>query len=131
MSMVKGNLSKKQTGLKYTIGEKEVDGIKAPYIVWGEEHDSTADDLLNAERDTNGRAQNKQITVAREFLPQALATGPRLAQELYDEAAKAGISSDTLKRAKRELGGITVYRLNNRWTWSNSSDDPIISDDDI
>ena len=131
MSMVKGNLSKKQTGLKYTIGEKEVDGIKAPYIVWGEEHDSTADDLLNAERDTNGRAQNKQITVAREFLPQALAKGPRLAQELYDEAAKAGISSDTLKRAKRELGGITVYRLNNRWTWSNSSDDPIISDDDI
>ncbi|MBZ5698678.1 MAG: AAA family ATPase [Acidobacteriia bacterium] len=128
MSLVKNNLSKRRTGMKYTIGEKTVGDIPAPHIVWGEETDATADDLLNAERDTSGRAQNKQITLAREFLPQALAKGPRLAQELYDEAERAGISSDTLKRAKRELGGITVYRMNNRWTWSNSSDDPIPDD---
>lgn len=131
MTLVKSNLSAKDTGIKYTIGEKSVDGINAAHIVWGEETEATSNELLDAERDPSGRKENKQITLAREFLPQALAKGPRLAQELYDEAAKAGISSDTLKRAKRELGGIMVYRLNNRWTWSNSSDDPIAADDVI
>jgi hypothetical protein len=131
MTLVKSNLSAKDTGIKYTIGEKSVEGINAAHIVWGEETETTANELLDAERDTSGRKDHKQITLAREFLPQALAKGPRLAQELYDEAAKSGISADTLKRAKRELGGIIVYRMNNRWAWSNSSDDPIASDDVI
>ncbi len=34
MSFVKGNLSKKETGLRYTIGEKSIEGIAAPFIIW-------------------------------------------------------------------------------------------------
>jgi hypothetical protein len=60
---------------KYTIGEKEVDGVKTPYIIWGEEHDQTADDLINQERDTTGRKQKKQIDEALEWLPLTLARG--------------------------------------------------------
>jgi hypothetical protein len=129
MSMVKGSFSKKQTGLKYTIGEKTVDGISAPHIVWGEEHDLSADDLLNAERDTGGRKDKKQIEIAREFLPGALSKGPRLARDLYAEAEKLGISSDTLKRAKNELGGVMVMKHTEGWMWSTGQDDPITPDD--
>jgi RecA-family ATPase len=86
MALVKGNLSKKRTGLKYTIGEKTVGGISAPHIVWGEEHENTADDLLNAERDTGGRKDKKQIELAKDFLQQALASGPRQAKELFAES---------------------------------------------
>jgi hypothetical protein len=128
MSMVKGNLSKKQSGIRYTIGEKMVDGLKAPFIMWGEEHDSTADELLNQERDTGSRKDNKQITAAREYLPSALAKGARLAKELYAEAEKLGISVDTMKRAKNEIGGITVRKTTNGWVWEILRDDPTVDD---
>ena len=79
MSLVKNNLSKRRTGMKYKIAEKTLNGITAPYTDWGAETDETANDLLDAERDTSGRKDNKQITLAREFLPVALSKGPRLA----------------------------------------------------
>jgi hypothetical protein len=128
MSMVKGNLSKKQSGIRYTIGERTVDGLKAPFIIWGEEHDATADELLTQERDTGSRKDNKQITMARDFLPVALANGPRLAKELYAEAEEKGISVDTMKRAKNEMGGISVYKTNNGWIWSILRDDPTMDE---
>ncbi len=130
MSLVKNNLSKRRTGMKYKIGEKEVDGILAPYTVWGEETESTANDLLDAERNTTGRKDNKQITLARIFLPAALSKGPRLARELYAEAEKEGISADQLKRARYELP-IHVARQGTGWIWSLLHEDPTIPEDVI
>ena len=42
--------------MKYKIAEKDVNGITAPHTVWGEETEATANELLDAERDTQ-RAQ--------------------------------------------------------------------------
>jgi hypothetical protein len=131
MSLVKNNLSKRRTGMKYTIGEKTVGDIPAPHIVWGEETDATADDLLNAERDTGGRKDKKQIDLARVFLPQAMASGPRKAREVYAEAEKVGISSATLKKVKYEMGIKSVEQSDRGWLWtlSAANDDPVLSDD--
>ena len=132
MSRVKGNLSKRKSGMKYKIGENTVCNITAPFIEWGEEHDNSANDLLNQERSNNKLGNdNKQITLAREFLPVALSKGPRFARELYAEAEKMGVSAATLKRAKNELGGITVTQHKDGWMWSNGSDDPIMPSDTV
>ena len=111
MSLVAGSLSKKETGIKYTIGEREVDGVKAPYIVWGEEHDSSADDLLRAERDNAPSKDGaKLIGLAKDFLPVALKEGPRRAPELISEAEALGISVGALYRAKEQSGNVVIIK---------------------
>jgi hypothetical protein len=117
MSLVKNNLSKRRTGLKYKIAEKDVNGITAPHTVWGEETEATANELLDAERDTSGRKDNKQITLARAFLPFALkGKGARPCTELYREAEAEGISVATLKRAKNDFP-IQVIKQSHNWAW--------------
>ena len=120
MSMVKGNLSKKESGLKYTIGEKSVDGISAPCIVWGEEHNNTADDLLKAERD-NGRtvSEGPQLSAAKEFITATLSKGPKMARDLYAEAEglPKPISVPTLKRARAQMRNVTVTQIASGWEW--------------
>ena len=61
----------------------------------------TADDLV---RPPAGPAATPAQDDAVDFLTAALASGPRLALELYAEAKDAGISETTLKRAKARLG---------------------------
>jgi putative DNA primase/helicase len=131
MSLVKNNLSKRRTGMKYKIAEKTVNGITAPYTDWGAETDETANDLLDAERDTSGRKDNKKIMLAREFLPVALSKGPRLARELYKEARAQGISEVTLKRAKYDLGGIATTQRKDGWVWSLIAEDKMVPEDTI
>ena len=131
MTLVKNNLSKRRTGMKYKIAERTINGITAPYIDWGAETEETANTLLDAERDKKSGLDNKQITLAQEFLPVALANGPKLARDLYDEAEKRGISSDTLKRAKNKMGGVTVYKAKEGWMWSTGKDDPTLPDNTV
>lgn len=125
MSRVKNNLSKKMGGLRYTITEKEIKltgGAPAslPRITWGEETEETANEVLDRERDTQGRRNNKQINLARVFLPVALEKGPRLARDLFKEAEAEGISPDQLKRAKYELNvafGNSIWPHRGRLIW--------------
>ena len=140
MSMVKGNLSKKQTGIKYTIGEQTVDGISAPHIVWGEEHDNTADDLLNAERGNSnpGADAKKLITLAKDFLPVALKDGPRRAPELITEAEALGVSVGALYRAKEQSGNILIVKRGETFAeqgrlswWMLAKDEPVIKENVI
>jgi hypothetical protein len=140
MSLVMGSLSKKQTGVKYTIGEKEVGGIKAPHIVWGEEHDSTADDLLNAERGNSnpGADAKKLITLAKDFLPMALKDGPRRAPELITEAEALGISVGALYRAKEQSRNVVIVKRGETFSeqgrlswWMLAKEDAVVEEDVI
>jgi len=130
MSLVKNNLSKRRTGMKYAINEKSVDGILAPYTEWKGETEHSANDLLDAERDTSGRQGNKKITLARIFIPAALSKGPRLAREMYGEAEAQGISEDALKRAVRELD-VRVYKQGKVWMWSMAKEATPPSPEDV
>ena len=61
----------------------------------------TADDLV---RPPAAQASTPAQDDAADFLTNTLATGPRLAREVYAEAEAAGITERTLKRAKARLG---------------------------
>ncbi len=136
MSFIKGSLSKKTSGLEFMIDEKEVDGDKASYIVWGKENDSTADDLINAERAaTSPTGGNKQIDLARDFLLKALKAGPRKQADLISEMEAVGIRSvHTLYRAKDQLkiidlkkGELFTERGHRSW-WILDKEEPVMDD---
>jgi hypothetical protein len=73
--------------------------------------------LLDAERDTAGRKQKKQIDEALEWLPLALARGARPARELFREAEELGIGSTSLRRAKDKLNVISS-QWKDGWWWT-------------
>jgi hypothetical protein len=114
-ALVKGNLTKKRSGMKYKMSEKTIDGITAPYIEWLGETDEDANEVMAMEKESRSQSK-KQVDMARMFLPQALEKGARLARELFEEAAANGISVDQLKRAKYELNIQSVKRPDG-WYW--------------
>lgn len=79
----------------------------------------SADDLV---RPATADAVTPAQDAAADFLLTALAEGPRAVRELFEEAGAAGISEQTLKRAKRRLGAKTNKRGGvgepGGWFWS-------------
>jgi hypothetical protein len=120
MARIKNNLSKKLGGMKYKMEERAYEGIAAPYVEWIGETEETANEVMDKEKDTQGRKDNKQITLARAFLPMALERGPRLARELFKEAEAEGISQDQLRRAKYELDIQTIKKLDGWWWFKHN-----------
>jgi hypothetical protein len=91
-----------------------VDG-RPPRIVWGERIEDSADSVIAAASQPGPEATQRRE--AREWLLRSLASGPRPAKELHEEATEgAGISPATLKRAKAEAG-IEAYRPENPGPW--------------
>jgi hypothetical protein len=123
MALVKGNLAKKRTGMKYSISEEKItltDGTQAglPRIEWLGEQDETADELLSRQKE-QGRvgAVDKKITKAMLWLQMKFAAAPSYrCSDLYKEAEAEKITVDTLKRARRELEGAgeTIIRVEDR-----------------
>ena len=92
----------------------------------GEEPMRSANDLLDKERDTAGRRNNKQIDLARAFLPFALKSkGIRPCAELYREAEAEGVWMPTLKRAKNDFPIRVIKQAHNYWAWLWREDDPM------
>jgi hypothetical protein len=89
---LKSNLGPYGASLGYAIGDKG--------LSWTGESDLTADDLLAPE---SHRPQGEAMAEAKDFLLTTLSQGPRLVNQLKTEAAEAGISFMTLKRAKKQL----------------------------
>jgi hypothetical protein len=103
MHFIKGNLSKRKVGLRYTIEDKKIAKLPdpTPFIKWGAADAGTADDLLTAEKGLgDGRKRDRCV----EWLKQILAEGERPSRQVYEEGEAAGYSGDTIKRALREGG---------------------------
>jgi len=115
-TLVKGNLTKKRGGMKFTIAETTTDGITAPHVQWGETTDKDANAVMALVKEARD-SKHQQIDKARLFLPMALEKGPRLARELFNEAKAEGISEQQLKRAKYELGTIRTEKRKDGWIW--------------
>ena len=115
-ALVKGNLTKKRDGMKFTIAEKTMGDILAPYVLWGDVTDKDANAVMALVKESRD-GKKQQIDKARLFLPMALEKGPRLARELFTEAAKDGISEQQLKRAKYELGNVKSDKRKDGWIW--------------
>jgi len=124
MARVKNNLSKKLGGMKYKISETTVGDIVAPYVEWLAEVDETANEIMDKEREAaTGRRENRKIDMARLFLKNALAQGPRKQREIQTEAESEGITFWTLRNAKSELDVVSDKRGRD-WWWSLPSVEP-------
>jgi len=113
MALIKGNVLKKEGGIKFTIGNKVVDaknGIEAGYVVWGEEMDEDANDMLSATRNkANGKPEesDSKLEAAKTLLLRELKDdGWRLLSDIHRIREKEGIGETTLKRARYALGVI-------------------------
>ena len=129
MTWIKGNVSKKRTGLSFRIEDKELSGLKKkqPFIAWGCEIDEDADDVLKSERDARyEKRDDKMSTIARVWLPEKLRGGPRKEKELMEAAElEEGISKWQLRRVKNELHVISARR-GKEWWWSMPRSEPEI-----
>jgi hypothetical protein len=115
-TLVKGNLTKKRTGMKYKMAEKTIDGITAPYIEWAGETNEDANSVMALVKESRN-SKNQGVDKARLFIPMALENGPRPARELYSMAEAEGISNDQMRRAKDQLG-VKVTKQKDGWYWS-------------
>ena len=120
MALVKSNLSKKRTGMKYKIAEATVlingEECGVPHTEWLGETDLDAAEVMDKERDKAGNAENKKVDVASLLLKSELESGPKLARDMYKKVKAEGISERTLKRASYDLG-VIVTQVNKAWYW--------------
>jgi len=112
---VKWNLTEDTTGLAFTI--RSFTPGAAPVVAWERAPVSvTADDAIGVQRGRPG-PKPEQHDEAVAWLRDALAGGPRLAKELYEEAREGqGISRRTLERGRQALG-VVAWRPQNPGPW--------------
>ena len=94
LAHVKNSLGPKMPSLSFYI---DGDGFR-----WGNECDTTADELLSATEGGKGR-ERVQMDRATEFLRKMLADGPVTSSKLEEEAEKQGLRR-AIWRAKAEMG---------------------------
>ncbi len=109
MLPIKINMGEWPTGIKFTI-ESATGGtdprdnkpVATSRIVWGDQTTTSADEVVAAEQQV-GRGRAPALSFAVDFLENTLSEGPRPPAEVVAEADAAGISAETLRRARRRL----------------------------
>ena len=114
MVRVKGNLSRNVGGLAYRI-EESPSGI--PHIAWEQGAVALrADDVLGG---LDSREDSSERHEAAEWLKGFLAGGPKLVREVKKQAAQAGFSWVTVRRAQVTLGICKRKSgFQGSWEWS-------------
>ncbi|MFC1639216.1 bifunctional DNA primase/polymerase [Gemmatimonadota bacterium] len=117
---VKANLAPRQPSLVFrlegTTIETSAGVCSVARIVWCGESSHSADDLVSM----TDPEERSALADAREFLLDVLRDGPRLAEEVTQEARQSGISNSTLKRAKRECkvkASRRGFGKGGKWWW--------------
>lgn len=126
LAQVKGNLSRRTKTLLYRIVSAQVSQpdfpFDVPVVEWGGESDLSADQLFQ-KKDARKHAPEREE--AKQFLMALLRKNPTPAGEVKKQAAQAGHSWVTVKRASTELGVIKEpvreeggKRAIKAWLWS-------------
>jgi len=106
---VKSSLGPKMPSLSFYI---DANGFR-----WGEECDTSADDLLSPQK-SQGREKH-QLEAAKQFLEQTLSVGPAASDNIRIKAEQAGLAWRTVWRAKDDLGvkASKDRSKNGEWFW--------------
>jgi hypothetical protein len=124
MSRIKGNLSKKRSGMKYHIADRTVpmaDGSEStlPFVEWAGECPEDADELQAQDREKSRNGEMTAVGKAKAWLKWRLKDGPVESNALFKEASDAGISRASLFRAKdmedSELA--PCHKSGTQWFW--------------
>jgi len=118
----KSNIGSDQGGFGYDLEQIELErfpGVYASRVVWREAIDGSATEILTqAEAPDDG--QDGALSEAEEFIREMLADGPVPAKDMQASAREAGVSTTTLKRAKKKMGVVSerVPGSTTAWTWA-------------
>lgn len=116
MLRVKGNITKKRSGLRYQISERAVDGLSkpAPYVDWQKgEFTETVDSVINTDRNPKEKVSAR----AERFLRDYLADGKlHPSKDIEAAANKEGIKRGALFQAKEALH-IKAEKPRGIWCW--------------
>lgn len=112
---MKTNFERGQSML-FTMGVADGRQGEQPRIAFDKFTDVTADEYFSAQSPTRGPNQDER-EVAKEFLLDALADGPKAAAKLKSQCEARAISASTMNRAREELGIITA-KDGKVWFWS-------------
>lgn len=117
----KTNIAKNMGGFSYRIEEITIsdgrEAIETTRIVWKEMLEGSARSIL-AKFEGESREQGEKLTQAKQFLIQSLSAGPVASKELSENAREGhGISNETLRRAKEELG-VTATKVGYGGVWT-------------
>jgi hypothetical protein len=123
----KSNNSIDTGGFNYSIEEITLNqGIVTTRVVWAEALEGSSRSILaGVEGDSDGEGSS-QLARAKRFLIDTLSKGATPAKELLEHAREGyGISSDTVRRAQKELH-ITARKLSmsGGWVWEFPSNQP-------
>lgn len=112
---MKTNFERGQSML-FTMGDADGRKGQQPKIAFEKFTDITADDFFSGEASTRGPDQDER-EIAKDFLLDALAAGPKPAAKLKSKGEARAISWSTIDRARKELG-ITSAKDGKNWFWS-------------
>jgi putative DNA primase/helicase len=105
MLRAKSNCGPDGGGFVYDLQQADLPGfpgIVNSRVLWGAAIEGTARELL-AETEPEAGGERSALDEARDWLTDALASGPQSAKAIKSEAGKAGIRERTLDRAKNTL----------------------------
>lgn len=104
----------------FTMGDANGREGEQPEIAFDKFIKITADEFFSGEASSPGPEQDER-EVAKEYLLETLADGPKAAAELKSQGEARAISASTLDRARKELGIITAKK-GKIWFWSLPSE---------
>lgn len=104
----------------FTMGDADGRKGEQPLIDFDGFTEISADDFFSADVSTRGPDQDER-EVAKQYLSDALADGPKAAAVIKSQSEARAISASTLDRARKELG-ITTAKQGKKWVWSLPSE---------
>lgn len=117
----KSNIGPDDGGFEYELREGELidhPGVSTSAAHWGAQVDGSARELLYEAEMTSGIEEGGSLASAQIFLSRLLADGPIPAKTVEAEAAEAGYSRSTLRRAKAKLKVVpTKVGMAGGWQW--------------
>jgi putative DNA primase/helicase len=116
MLQVKSNLGPKVEGLAFRVVKR--DGAFAPAVEWLGSTAISAEEALNGKPGPKG----ERLEEAKHFLKELLSGGSKPVNEIKTQAREAGISWDTLRRAKDALNIFSEKDGANGWRWKLEDD---------
>lgn len=129
LARAKSNISDDQGGVGYVVEPCTVgDGIETTRVLWGERIEGSARDILADVESTGDDGQRSELEEACDFLRDTLQAGPVPTRQIKSEAADAGLSWATVRRAQKAIGAEAVKeggRLGDgkqQWVWQLSAE---------
>ncbi len=118
LAVTKSNLSNPAPSLAFRLEDEPGSGVAR--VVWEGESPWSATQLLQAQSTENGDESLSAVHVARTWLRETLANGPRPAREVRRDAAAHGIGYTSLTAA-RKAEGVTAHKervAHGQWIWT-------------